>query len=66
MCEDLVKFGSYFIVVWYKGKFIYVLLDKINLFKGIRIKYRIEDLNESFDLVVELIYYCVVERKLLF
>lgn len=65
MCEDFVKLGSCFIVVCYKWLVVYILFVKVNLFKGIRIKYRIEEFENSFDFICELIYYYVIEKKLL-
>lgn len=61
--EDPAKPGSCFIVVRHKSSPIHVPLHKINASKGTRIKFRVENSNDSFNSIAELIHYYEAERK---
>jgi len=61
--EDPAKPGSCFIVVRHKRSPVHIPLCKVNSSKGTRIKYRLEDSDNSFDSIAELINYHVTQRK---
>lgn len=61
--EDPAKPGSCFIVVRHKRSPVHIPLCKVNSSKGTRIKYRLEDSENSFDSIAELINYHIAQRK---
>jgi len=61
--EDPAKPGSCFIVVRHKRSPLHIPLCKVNSSKGTRIKYRLEDSENSFDSIAELINYHISQRK---
>ena len=61
--EDPAKPGSCFIVVRHKRSPLHVPLCKVNSSKGTRIKYRLEESDDSFDSIAELINYYITEKK---
>lgn len=61
--EDPAKPGSCFIVVRHKRSPLHIPLCKVNSSKGTRIKYRLEDSENSFDSIAELINYHINEKK---
>lgn len=61
--EDPAKPGSCFIVVRHKRSPLHVPLCKVNSSKGTRIKYRLEESNDSFDSIAELINHYISEKK---
>ena len=52
-----------FIVVRHKRSPLHIPLCKVNSSKGTRIKYRLEDSENSFDSIAELINYHITQRK---
>ena len=61
--EDPAKPGSCFIVVRHKRSPLHIPLCKVNSSKGTRIKYKLEDSDNSFDSIAELINYHITQRK---
>lgn len=61
--EDPAKPGSCFIVVRHKRSPLHIPLCKVNSSKGTRIKYRLEDSDNSFDSIAELINYHITQKK---
>ena len=61
--EDPAKPGSCFIVVRHKRSPLHIPLCKVNSSKGTRIKYRLEDSEDSFDSIAELINYHITQKK---
>ena len=61
--EDPAKPGSCFIVVRHKRSPLHIPLCKVNSSKGTRIKYRLEDSENSFDSIAELINYHITQKK---